>query len=72
MKSQDRKKILKFFFSNYLPMVLIYKFCKQEIQIQSPGEPREHHLGEVRQEMSKSKRSYLKFLASMFQYTYLI
>ena len=33
-------------FSVNLPIVIIYKFCK--ILIQPPGEPREHHLGEVR------------------------
>ena len=29
-------------------MVIIYKFCKKEIFIQLTGEPREHHIGEVR------------------------
>ena len=29
-------------------MVNIYKFCKKEILIQPPGEPREQHLGDVR------------------------
>ena len=33
-------------------MVIIYKFCKNEIRIQPPGEPQEHHLGEVRQKSS--------------------
>ena len=33
-------------FSVNLPIVIIYKFCK--VLIQPPGEPREHHLGEVR------------------------
>ena len=38
------------------PLVLnIYKFRKKEIQLQSPGEPREHRLGEVLQGRSKSK-----------------
>ena len=31
-----------------LPMVNIYNFCKREILIQPPGEPREQHLGDVR------------------------
>ena len=30
-----------------LPMVSINKFCKKEILIQPPGEPREQHLGDV-------------------------
>ena len=30
-----------------LPIVFIYKFCKTEILNQPPGEPREHHLGDV-------------------------
>ena len=30
-------------------MVFIYKFWKQEILIQPPEEPLEHHLGEGRQ-----------------------
>ena len=34
-------------FSVNLPMVFIYKFCKKEILIQPPGEPRKHKLGEV-------------------------
>ena len=29
-------------------MVIIYKFYKNEILIQPPGEPREYHPGEVR------------------------
>ena len=36
-------------------MVYIYKFCKQEIQILQPGDPKKQHLGEVRQGRSKSK-----------------
>ena len=28
-------------------MVNIYKFCKKDILIQPPGEPREQHLGDV-------------------------
>ena len=35
-------------FSVNLPMVNIYKFCKKDILIQPPGEPREQHLGDVR------------------------
>ena len=38
-------------------MVNIYKFCKIEILIQPPGEPREQHLGDVRPKSS----SYTKF-----------
>ena len=34
-------------FSVNLPLVLSYEFNKNEIQIQLPGEPQEHHLGEV-------------------------
>ena len=29
-----------------LPLVFIYKFYQNEIQIQQPGKPREQHLGE--------------------------
>ena len=36
-------------------MVFLYKFREKEIQIQSPGEPREQYLGEVRQGTSKLK-----------------
>jgi hypothetical protein len=32
-----------------LPMVNIYKFYKKKILIQPPGEPREQHIGDVRQ-----------------------
>ena len=32
-----------------LPMVIIYKLHKKESSIQPPGEPREQHLGDVRQ-----------------------
>ena len=35
-------------FSVSLPMVNLNKFCKREILIQLPGEPREQHLGDVR------------------------
>ena len=31
-----------------IPMVIIYKFCKRDILIQPPGEPREQDLGDVR------------------------
>ena len=40
-----------------LPMVNLNKFCKREILIQPPGEPREQHLGDVRPKSS----SYTKF-----------
>ena len=36
-------------------MVNTYKFCKKEILIQSPGEPREQHLGDVRPKKLKLK-----------------
>ena len=42
-----------------LPMVNIYKFCKKEILIQPPGEPRKQHLSDVRPkkfELHKIKR----------------
>ena len=39
-------------------MVNIHKFHKTEILIQPPGEPREQHLGDVRQ---KKSLSYTKF-----------
>ena len=32
-----------------LPMVNIYKFYKKVFLIQLPGEPREQHLGDIRQ-----------------------
>ena len=38
-------------------MVNTYKFCKTEILIQFPGEPREQNLGDVR----PSSLSYTKF-----------
>ena len=38
-------------------MVNLNKFCKREILIQPPGEPREQHLGDVRPKSS----SYTKF-----------
>ena len=44
-------------FSVSLPMVNLNKFCKREILIQPPGEPREQHLGDVRPKSS----SYTKF-----------
>ena len=37
------------------PLVFIHKFRKKGIQSQPPGEPREQHLGEVRQGTLKSK-----------------
>ena len=33
----------------------MYKYGKKEIQLQPPGEPREHRLGEVLNGRSKSK-----------------
>ena len=49
-KVQKVKYLPHFFviFSVSLPMVNLYKFCKREILIQPPGEPREQHLGDVR------------------------
>ena len=44
-------------FSVSLPMVNLNKFCKREILIQPPGEPREQHLGDA---LPKSS-SYTKF-----------
>ena len=44
-------------FSVSRPMVNTCKFCKKEILIQPPGEPREQHLGDVRPKSS----SYTKF-----------
>ena len=38
-----------------LPLVFIYKFYQKEIQMFQPGEPREQHLGEVRQGTLKFK-----------------
>jgi hypothetical protein len=38
-----------------LPIVNLYKFCKREILIQPPGEPREQHLGDVRQKVRASQ-----------------
>ena len=40
--------IFRNFFSEPSYMVNISKFCKKEILIQPPGEPREQHLGDVR------------------------
>ena len=47
LNDTDPKEILVIF-SASLPMVNIYKFCKKLILIQTPGEPREQHLGDVR------------------------
>ena len=52
--SATYKSIIQFFSGN-LPLVFIYKFYKKEIQIQPPREPREQHLGEIRQETLKLK-----------------
>ena len=38
-----------------LPLVFICKFREKEINLQPPGEPREHRLDEVIQGRSKSK-----------------
>ena len=35
-------------------LVFIHNLCKKENQLQPPGEPREHRLGEVLQGRSKS------------------
>ena len=54
-------------FSVNLPLVFIYKFRKKEIQLQPPGEPREHRLGQVLQGRSKSKFNIiLSFIISIF------
>ena len=47
-------------------MIFILKLCKKSILIQPPGEPREHHLGEV---LPKSL-SYEKFQPHLW-YVYL-
>ena len=41
-------KAIVVIFSVDLTMINLYKFCKKEILIQPPGEPREQHLGDVR------------------------
>ena len=41
-------------------MVNIYKFCKKEIFIQPPEEPREQHLGDIRPEKFELKKNSLK------------
>ena len=46
--SANYKSIILIFEVN-LPLVFIYKFYQEEIQIQPPGEPRGQYLGEVRQ-----------------------
>ena len=38
-------------------MVNVYKFCKKEILVQPPGEPREQHLGDVRPKKFEWKTS---------------
>ena len=39
-------------------MVNLNKFCKREILIQPPGEPREQHLGDVRPKSSSYTKSH--------------
>jgi len=42
-------------------MVNIYKFHKKkEILIQPPGEPREQHLGDVRQKKVRATQNFIK------------
>ena len=50
------KSIIIIFLVN-LPLVYIYKFRKKEIQLQPPGEPREHRLGEVRQGQTLNRKT---------------
>ena len=45
-----------------LPLVFINKFYQKETQIQPPGEPREQHLGEVRQGTLKLKFNIMQSL----------
>ena len=50
-----------------LPLVFIYKLHKEEIQLQLPGEPREHCIGEVLQgRWTQNVIYYLFFLKSFF------
>jgi hypothetical protein len=51
-----------------LPMVNLYKFCKREILIQPPGEPREQHLGDVQPKKFKLQtETDLSFRLSMLK-----
>ena len=52
-----------------LPLVFIYKPLTKQIQLQPPGEPREHCLGEVLQVRSKSK---FHIILSFFFKSYLV
>ena len=40
-------------------MVNLNKFCKREILIQPPGEPREQHLGDVDQKV-RATQNFIK------------
>ena len=53
-------------------MVIIYKFCKKEILIQPPGEPREHHQGEVRPKSSSYTKFHTHFIIFLEKKTYLL
>ena len=48
-------KSILLIFSLNLPLVFIYKFYQKEIKILLPGEPREQHIGKVRQGTLKLK-----------------
>ena len=51
-------------------MVNIYKFCKKEILIQPPGEPREHHLGDVRQKkFERFEGRYILYIGALLKPT---
>ena len=41
-------------------MVNIYKYCKKEILIQPPGEPREQHQGDVRPKKVLATQNFIK------------
>ena len=70
------KQVILIFFSE--SSFGIYLHVSLEIHIQLPGEPREQHLGEVRQEMLKSKfnisnhRNFSVNLPIVFIYVYFV
>ena len=49
------------FFSLNLSLVFIFKLHFDKLQNPPPGEPREHHLGVILQERSKSKLNITVF-----------
>ena len=48
-----------------LPLVFIYKFYQNEIQIQQPGKPREQHLGEGTLKFKLDARNRRNFLENL-------